>query len=145
MQVIGNILNHIKTMCRHSFIVSSKDFTTRAKPIPIPLIVFRTVTQCIYFFICDYNFENRTLIKGKAIPSQFDFLIMKVSNLLSLSPDDFAELLITEYPIDRLLIGTGMLLHLIKLREYLFSRIAFFAFVLRIQKCAKDLQLFLSH
>jgi hypothetical protein len=38
------------------------------------------------------------LTKGKNIPSEFYFLIEKVSKAVSISPADIAELLITEYP-----------------------------------------------
>lgn len=48
----------------------------------------------------DYSFDNGSLTRGKDIPKAFDFLIEKVSEHLSLSPHKFAELLITEYPID---------------------------------------------
>lgn len=47
----------------------------------------------------DYNFENRSLKKGKPIPDGFKKLIDKVAHTLSIQPEDFAELLITEYPV----------------------------------------------
>ena len=46
----------------------------------------------------DWNFANRSLSKGKEIPIVFLPLIEKVSNHLAISPVDFAELLLTEYP-----------------------------------------------
>ena len=46
----------------------------------------------------DWSFEKRTLSKGKDIPSGFMPLIDKVAAQLSLQPQDFAELLILEYP-----------------------------------------------
>ena len=46
----------------------------------------------------DYSFDNGKLTKGKDIPAMFDFLIRKVSNYLSIPTNEFAELLVTEYP-----------------------------------------------
>jgi alkylated DNA repair dioxygenase AlkB len=46
----------------------------------------------------DWSFEKRILSKGKAIPIEFDSLIEKVANYISLSKKYFAELLVTEYP-----------------------------------------------
>src|SRR5215204_6335480 len=47
----------------------------------------------------DWSFEKRTLSKGKEIPASFSSLMNKVANHLSIDPADFAELLVTEYPI----------------------------------------------
>ena len=47
----------------------------------------------------DYSFDKRSLSKGKDIPPQFNFIIEKVARRLSLSPGQFAELLVTEYPV----------------------------------------------
>jgi alkylated DNA repair dioxygenase AlkB len=47
----------------------------------------------------DYNFESKTLTKGNPIPSIFHPLIEKVSSRTKLDKEDFAELLITEYPV----------------------------------------------
>jgi alkylated DNA repair dioxygenase AlkB len=47
----------------------------------------------------DWSFEKRTLSKGKDIPSIFDPLINKVAAYLQIDRDQFAELLVTEYPI----------------------------------------------
>ncbi len=47
----------------------------------------------------DYSFENGKLIKGKDIPVTFDSLIEKTGTYLSIKPADFAELLVTEYPV----------------------------------------------
>jgi alkylated DNA repair dioxygenase AlkB len=47
----------------------------------------------------DYNFDNRKLTKGKPIPPAFNSIIQKTASRLSIVPDDFAELLITEYPV----------------------------------------------
>lgn len=46
----------------------------------------------------DYSFTNRKLSKGKPIPHQFSSLVKKVGDKLSVLPEDFAELLVTEYP-----------------------------------------------
>jgi alkylated DNA repair dioxygenase AlkB len=47
----------------------------------------------------DYSFNKRTLTKGKDIPSFFVPLINKVSEKLLIKPQDFAELLVLEYPV----------------------------------------------
>ena len=47
----------------------------------------------------DYSFENGSLSKGKSIPPIFDFLIEKVSRHLFVTQGEFAELLVTEYPV----------------------------------------------
>jgi len=47
----------------------------------------------------DWNFQTRQLSIGKSIPSTFGFLLEKVGKKLSRSADEFAELLITEYPV----------------------------------------------
>ena len=47
----------------------------------------------------DWNFQTRKLSAGKPIPSSFKFLIEKVVTTFSLGPDEFAELLLTEYPV----------------------------------------------
>ena len=48
----------------------------------------------------DWNFENRTLSKGKDIPVVFDSLMAKVAAHLNIEKKEFAELLVTKYPID---------------------------------------------
>ena len=47
----------------------------------------------------DYNYENNKLTKGKDIPAAFNFLLEKVAEHLSIEQKNFAELLITEYPV----------------------------------------------
>src|SRR5438045_8709602 len=47
----------------------------------------------------DYNFDKRSLSKGKDIPPIFNSLIKKVGEYISVDPEKFAELLVTEYPI----------------------------------------------
>lgn len=46
----------------------------------------------------DYNFDKRTISKGEVIPAGFHFLIRKVADYLSLDFEEFAEILVTEYP-----------------------------------------------
>jgi alkylated DNA repair dioxygenase AlkB len=46
----------------------------------------------------DWSFERRELSKGKPIPEAFHPLIDKIGAKLSLKREDFAELLVTEYP-----------------------------------------------
>lgn len=46
----------------------------------------------------DYSFEKRSLSKGKDIPPTFHPLIAKVAGKLNVPEEDFAELLVTEYP-----------------------------------------------
>ncbi|MGZ8545419.1 MAG: alpha-ketoglutarate-dependent dioxygenase AlkB [Flavisolibacter sp.] len=46
----------------------------------------------------DYHFDQRGLTKGKDIPALFDPLIKKLANLARIPTQNFAELLITEYP-----------------------------------------------
>ena len=47
----------------------------------------------------DYSFDRRSLSKGKDIPVAFGGLIDKVATQAGLHKQDFAELLITEYPV----------------------------------------------
>ena len=47
----------------------------------------------------DYNFENRSITKGFPIPDVFIPLVQKVSNYLNIRQEEFAELLVTEYPL----------------------------------------------
>jgi alkylated DNA repair dioxygenase AlkB len=47
----------------------------------------------------DYNFDKRSITKGREIPAQFNFLVEKVASFLHLPKDDLAEVLVTEYPL----------------------------------------------
>src|SRR4030095_14578041 len=47
----------------------------------------------------DWNFQTRVLTKGKEIPNMFDSLVRKVSDKIAIPNIQFAELLLTEYPI----------------------------------------------
>jgi alkylated DNA repair dioxygenase AlkB len=46
----------------------------------------------------DYNFEKRKLTEGKPIPEVFRPLLLKVATKLQFDLQDFAEVLVTEYP-----------------------------------------------
>ncbi len=46
----------------------------------------------------DYSFDQRSISKGREIPSEFQWLIKKVNDF-SRGNKNFAELLITEYPV----------------------------------------------
>lgn len=46
----------------------------------------------------DWSFEKQQLSKGKDTPKEFDGLVEKVAKTLFLQQNDFAELLVTEYP-----------------------------------------------
>jgi alkylated DNA repair dioxygenase AlkB len=47
----------------------------------------------------DWSFEKRALSKGKEIPASFSWVIEKVAGFMDITPDHFAELLVTEYPV----------------------------------------------
>jgi len=47
----------------------------------------------------DWDFSSRRLTKGDKVPEIFDPLIEKVSQSLSIDPGQFAEVLVTEYPV----------------------------------------------
>lgn len=47
----------------------------------------------------DWNFEHKKLSAGSMIPAGFDWLLQKVARQLSLTKEEFAELLVTEYPV----------------------------------------------
>lgn len=46
----------------------------------------------------DYSFDTGTLKKGQPIPSEFTWLVERVALRLGRKTDEFAELLVTEYP-----------------------------------------------
>lgn len=46
----------------------------------------------------DWSFDRQELKKGKEIPAAFDWLLQRVAQKLSRKKEDFAELLVTEYP-----------------------------------------------
>ncbi|SHF04128.1 Alkylated DNA repair dioxygenase AlkB [Flavisolibacter ginsengisoli DSM 18119] len=47
----------------------------------------------------DWSFEKRVLSKGKQIPQSFSWVVQKVAAFMDITPDHFAELLVTEYPV----------------------------------------------
>ncbi len=49
-------------------------------------------------FGLDYHFDARTVTKGTPIPEVFSFLLRKVSLQTRIPEEDFAEMLLTEYP-----------------------------------------------
>jgi alkylated DNA repair dioxygenase AlkB len=48
----------------------------------------------------DWDFQTRTLSPGRKIPDAFNFLIERVARHLLFNPADFAEILLTEYPVE---------------------------------------------
>ena len=58
-----------------------------------------TAKRKVASFGHDWSFEKKQLSKGKDIPESFVPLIEKVSGFLSITPNAFAELLVTEYPV----------------------------------------------
>lgn len=57
-----------------------------------------TAKRRVASFGYDYSFDKRALSKGKDIPPVFNSLIKKVGDHLKIPEEEFAELLITEYP-----------------------------------------------
>lgn len=51
----------------------------------------------------DWNFNTRSLSRGKDVPAALMPLLEKVSNRLSLPTEEFAEVLFTEYPAGSLI------------------------------------------
>lgn len=47
----------------------------------------------------DWSFEKQMLSKGKEIPGEFTSLIQKIAAYISISQENFAELLLTYYPV----------------------------------------------
>jgi alkylated DNA repair dioxygenase AlkB len=87
-----------------------RDFITTEEEIMLYQAILKTELHTFHFqgyeakrrvasFGYDYSFEKRMLSKGKDIPSAFHSLIEKVAIYLSIDQNDFAELLITEYPV----------------------------------------------
>lgn len=57
-----------------------------------------TAKRKVASFGYDFNFTTRQLTKGRPIPAQLGWLLDKVAAHLSISPEEIAELLFTEYP-----------------------------------------------
>lgn len=47
----------------------------------------------------DYNFDRRSISKGKEIPAGLSGLIEKVADWLTIKTEELAEILVTEYPV----------------------------------------------
>jgi alkylated DNA repair dioxygenase AlkB len=47
----------------------------------------------------DWSFERQALSKGGAIPESFNWLLERVGQQLGMDAEEFAELLVTEYPV----------------------------------------------
>lgn len=58
-----------------------------------------TANRRVASFGYDYSFDDGRLAKGKEIPASFFFLLEKVSKHLHITVNDFAELLVSEYPV----------------------------------------------
>ncbi|MGE5519228.1 MAG: alpha-ketoglutarate-dependent dioxygenase AlkB [Candidatus Dadabacteria bacterium] len=58
-----------------------------------------TANRKVLSFGYDYSFDKRSITKGKDIPKEFQSLIDRVAEFLKIPPADFAELLVTEYPV----------------------------------------------
>lgn len=58
-----------------------------------------TAKRRVASFGYDYSFDKRALSKGKDIPITFHSLITKVSKHTRIPAEEFAELLVTQYPV----------------------------------------------
>jgi alkylated DNA repair dioxygenase AlkB len=69
-------------------------------PLELHNLVFQgfEAKRKVQSFGFDYNFDKRSITKGKDIPGNLKFLIDKAANFLSLSSTDLAEVLVTDYP-----------------------------------------------
>jgi alkylated DNA repair dioxygenase AlkB len=87
-----------------------RDFITAEEELMLYHEILKTELHTFHFqgyeakrkvasFGYDYSFEKQALSKGKEIPTSFHSLIEKVARYLSIDKNDFAELLLTEYPI----------------------------------------------
>ena len=68
--------------------------------LPLNPLIFQgyEAKRLISSFGVDYQFNARTVTKGKPIPAELSPLIKRVAAHLSLHEKDFAEVLITHYP-----------------------------------------------
>lgn len=76
-----DLLSFIATLNLHTFLFQGYEAKRRVKS-----------------FGYDYSFEKRTLSKGDVIPAEFHPLLKKVARQLHIPAEDFAEVLVTEYP-----------------------------------------------
>jgi alkylated DNA repair dioxygenase AlkB len=77
-----SLLDYVQTFTLHTFLFQG--YEARRK---------------VVSFGYDYNFENRKLKNGSPIPDRFRPLIEKVATKIGITGNEFAELLITEYPV----------------------------------------------
>jgi alkylated DNA repair dioxygenase AlkB len=77
-----------------------RQLVEHVKAIPLHTFVFQgfQAKRRVASFGYDYSFDKRQLSKGKEIPEFFSPLINKVADHLSITPQEFAEVLVTEYP-----------------------------------------------
>jgi alkylated DNA repair dioxygenase AlkB len=75
------LLEYVKTLALHTFIFQGFEAKRR-----------------VASFGYDYSFDKRQLSQGKPIPEFFESLITKVAGYLMIHEQEFAELLVTEYP-----------------------------------------------
>jgi alkylated DNA repair dioxygenase AlkB len=85
------------------FLTPEEETSIRAAIAGIELHAFKfqgfEAKRRVASFGYDYSFEKGSLSAGKVIPAVFRPLITKVARHISIDPDDFKELLVTEYPV----------------------------------------------
>jgi alkylated DNA repair dioxygenase AlkB len=69
--------------------------------IPLHTFIFQgfEAKRRVASFGYDWNFETRKLSRGKEVPEQFHALINKTAAHLKIHAKEFAEVLLTEYPV----------------------------------------------
>jgi alkylated DNA repair dioxygenase AlkB len=77
-----------------------EDLLHEISRIPLHTFLFQgyEAKRKVASFGYDYSFDQRSISKGREIPSEFEWLIRKVNDF-SGGTRNFAELLITEYPV----------------------------------------------
>jgi alkylated DNA repair dioxygenase AlkB len=58
-----------------------------------------TAKRNVASFGAGWSFSNQALVKGEDIPKEFDPLLEKISLQFSVSKNEMAQLLVTEYPV----------------------------------------------
>lgn len=76
------LLAHIQTVTLHTF--QFQGYAARRR---------------VASFGWDWSFDKKVLTKGADIPDDYEWLLERVGRQLSLSKGEFAELLVTEYPV----------------------------------------------
>jgi alkylated DNA repair dioxygenase AlkB len=81
-------------------VAEEDDLLAVVKKLELQNMMFKgyTASRKTASFGYDYSFDNGQLTKGKEIPTEFNWLLDKVAEKLSISSADFAELLVIEYP-----------------------------------------------